>query len=313
MVKQSATALIILSSLILAAIVTAAPQVVLHNVDFYLSKVPMGGKEVHFKRGETVFVVARPPIFGATVDVEVLLFFPPETGRAPLTLLSRSRITLSSDRVIVSYNIAQTEIAGKYAVRVRAWDPATGRLEEGDLPFEVVEESQITWIIIPVVILLAVAGAFMFLRGRSPAPQPSPVGAERAAVVEGPTVFAGAPAATVSVPAPSGETMRLIAWLEFGDRTIPITEVPKRFGREDFTGIVPSSVLPLISRRMPRGQFTIDYDYASSSFVISDEGSTNGTFVNGVDIRGKGRVPLKDGDIISPANAFHLRFTVKAA
>ncbi|MEM4889001.1 MAG: FHA domain-containing protein [Thermosphaera sp.] len=314
MVKISKIAAFVTLSVFFAVYLTAAPLVTLRDVYFYLSKVPIGAEESHFKRGDTVYVVARPPITGATLEVEVLLFFPPEAGRTPLTLLSRTRVALNAERVIARYDIAPTDVTGKYAIRVRVWDPATGRLEEGDLPFEVIEEFPLIWAIIPAVVLLAAVGAVVLLRRRtSLAPPPPPTGAERVAPVEGPTVVTGVPGATVSVPAPSGETMRLVAMLELGDKVIPITSLPARFGREDFIGIVPSSVLSLISRRMPRGQFTIDYDYISGSFVIIDEGSTNGTFVNGEDIRGKGRVPIKDGDIISPANAFNLRFTVKAA
>lgn len=304
--------IVLLTLLIVCA--SATPSIILFNIRFHLSKSPMGAEETQFRRGETVYVIAGPPIGGATVDMEVLLFFPPESGRTPLTLLQRTRVSLTADRVIARYQIADTDVAGKYAVRVRVWDPATGRFEEGDLPFEVVEEFPLLWIVVPAVVILAAVGAVILLRrkaapqGPTPPPIPPPVGlgGEKTEVIQ-------TPGATVTVPTPSGETMRLVAMLEFGDKVIPITSLPARFGREDFSGIVPSNVLPMISRRTPRGQFTIDYDYSSGSFVIIDEGSTNGTFVNGVDIRGKGRVPLRDGDIISPANAFNLRFTVKTA
>lgn len=296
------------------ACVSAAPKITLFNLYFYLSKSPVGAEEIRFMRGDTVFVVASPPIGGATVEMEILLFFPPEAGRTPLILLQRTRVTLTADRVVARYQIAETDHTGKYAIRVRVWDPATGKFEEGDLPFEVVVEFPMHWLIVPVIIILAGIGAVVMLR-RRPSPVPPLVlpERERAMGMGERTEVIQAPGATIAVPTPSGETMRFVAMLEFGDKVIPITSLPARFGREDFVGIVPSNVLSMISRRMPRGQFTIDYDYASGNFVIIDEGSTNGTFVNGVDIRGKGRVPLKNGDIISPANAFNLRFTARAA
>ncbi|MEZ0346217.1 MAG: FHA domain-containing protein [Infirmifilum sp.] len=291
----------------------ARPSITLFNIAFYLSKGPIGQEINRFRRGETVFIIASPPIGGATVDIEVQLIFPPESGRPPLILLQRTRVALPADKTIANYKISDTDFAGKYAVRVTVWDPTTGRMEQGDLPFEVEEESPIPWwIIVPAVAILAAAGAVLLLQRRSAPvleptpPEPSPEG-------QGQTMVMPSGEHTLVVPAPSGETMRLAAMLELGDKYIPITNLPAKFGREDFKGMVPDDVLRLISRRATRGQFTIDYDYASGSFVIYDEGSTNGTFVNGEDIRGKGRVPLKDGDTISPANSFNLRFTVKAA
>ena len=310
--KRRYLVLLTIFSLVFSVYLAFAPPVMLHNVYFYISKVPIGAEESQFKRGETVYVVARPPIQGASIDFEVLLFFPPESGRSPLILLSRTRIVLTSERTIAKYDIAETDFTGKYAIRIRVWDPATGKLEEGDLPFEVVEEFPLMWIVVPAVVILATVGAVVLLRRKpSPTSQQPPL-APQVPLLESPTQVRPS-TATVSVLTPSGDTLRLIAMLEFGDRFIPITSVPARFGREDFAGLLPPNMLSLISRRMPRGQFTIDYDYISGSFVIIDEWSTNGTFVNGVDIRGKGRVPLKDGDIISPANAFNLRFTVKLA
>ena len=115
---------------------------------------------------------------------------------------------------------------------------------------------------------------------------------------------------TVTITWPSGETIALTAFLQVGQKVIPISSLPQTFGRSDFIGVAPEEVLRTISRR----HFTIDYDPVQRTFVIWDEGSTNGTYLNGVDIRGKGRQPLKDGDIISPANIINIRFSsVRAA
>jgi hypothetical protein len=116
---------------------------------------------------------------------------------------------------------------------------------------------------------------------------------------------------TIMIRGPGGETRVVTAMLQTPSKTIPVSTLPQRFGREDFVGIVSSDLLATISRREGPGakaQFTIGYDYAQGTFVIWDDGSTNGTYLNGEDIRGRGRRPLKNGDIISPANAFNIKF-----
>ncbi|MEM1867931.1 MAG: hypothetical protein QXY83_03700, partial [Thermosphaera sp.] len=61
MVKISKIAAFVTLSVFFAVYLTAAPLVTLRDVYFYLSKVPIGAEESHFKRGDTVYVVARPP------------------------------------------------------------------------------------------------------------------------------------------------------------------------------------------------------------------------------------------------------------
>jgi hypothetical protein len=77
-------------------------------------------------------------------------------------------------------------------------------------------------------------------------------------------------------------------------------------GREDLVGILPPEKLAYVTRRAKGGQFQI-IRYGNA-FYIQDPGSTNGTYVNGVDIRGRGWVQLKNGDVISVPNAFQAIF-----
>lgn len=113
---------------------------------------------------------------------------------------------------------------------------------------------------------------------------------------------------TIVIAPPSGGTITVTAWLQGPGKSIPITSLPQTFGRDNFRDIVDPVSLNAISRR----HFTIGYDYVNRTFAIWDEGSTNGTYVNGVDIRGKGPVPIKYGDVISPANVISLRFSPSA-
>jgi pSer/pThr/pTyr-binding forkhead associated (FHA) protein len=48
-------------------------------------------------------------------------------------------------------------------------------------------------------------------------------------------------------------------------------------------------------------------------WFIEDSGSTNGTLLNGVEIRGKGPQELKDGDEISPGGVIRLVFQIEKA
>lgn len=79
-------------------------------------------------------------------------------------------------------------------------------------------------------------------------------------------------------------------------------------GREDFMKYLPTDRCSYITRKARGGHFRILY--RGGKFYIQDLGSTNGTLVNGEDIRGRGLVPLKNGDVISVPNAFQAIFAV---
>lgn len=124
------------------------------------------------------------------------------------------------------------------------------------------------------------------------------------------TVPATAPAQAVSVPSPATgalETTYYVARLETRDgRIIPIVSVRQTFGRSDFEKLVD----PALARTISREHFTVYYDFKAGKFFIEDRGSTNGTYVNGVDIRGRGPIELKEGDVVSPAGVLPLIFRV---
>ena len=84
--------------------------------------------------------------------------------------------------------------------------------------------------------------------------------------------------------------------------TIPIAESSVEFGRDHFKPYLPPDTLKFISVR----HFRIYY--VGGQWYIEDLGSTNGTLLNGQEIRKKGPVPLKPGDVISPAGVINLVF-----
>ena len=325
---KKVTTLIALMLLASAVILTCRASVPILGIKFYTAKEPGGPEVTVFYRGETVYLKASPPIGGADVEIGVGLYFPPESGLSPIQLLPPTRKVLTGDTTITEYPIPRDAYTGRYSMRVTVRDLKTGRVEENYIPFEVREPyvpppdttrpppqpSIPMELIVGVAIVLAsvIAAVAILYKGRAPSvpagvpsgvPAGVPVGAPGG---EGTQVVSPG---TVTITGPSGETITVTAFLQAGQKIIPISSLPQTFGRSDFVGVVPEEILRTISRR----HFTIGYDYAQGTFVIWDEGSTNGTYLNGVDIRGKGRQPLKDGDIISPANAINLRFSTTRA
>ncbi len=115
---------------------------------------------------------------------------------------------------------------------------------------------------------------------------------------------------------PAVGTAPVVYQLVFPDgKFISVVGEPlKVFGREDFTGYVPEEYLRLITRREKGGQFMI-YCHAKEvgnvECYVRDDFSTNPTLVNGTNIKGKGWVKLKDGDVISPAGVVNIWFRLR--
>jgi hypothetical protein len=83
---------------------------------------------------------------------------------------------------------------------------------------------------------------------------------------------------------------------------ILLNEVVTPIGRNDFDRVVPPEALRYISRQ----HLLIRSD--GNRYSIEDLDSANGTKANGIDIRGKGKQELMDGDQIDVANAVALTF-----
>jgi len=115
------------------------------------------------------------------------------------------------------------------------------------------------------------------------------------------------PAPVAAPPPPPQETMLYIARLETRDgKIVPITSVRQVFGRKDFEKLVD----PVLARAISREHFTVFYDFRAGKFFIEDRSSTNGTLLNGTNIRGRGPIELKEGDTISPAGVLNLTFKI---
>jgi hypothetical protein len=85
---------------------------------------------------------------------------------------------------------------------------------------------------------------------------------------------------------------------------ISLSTTDRWIGRDDLRQSLTSGGLQFVSREH------ILMSYANGRFYIEDQKSSNGTKLNGNEIKGKGRFELKDGDVIELANEVKLAFRV---
>jgi hypothetical protein len=103
----------------------------------------------------------------------------------------------------------------------------------------------------------------------------------------------------VTMPVEVGMAARLISST---GTTMPVIGGP--LGRRNFQALTSPDMAGTISRQHLRITFE------DRRFFIEDLGSTNGTRVNGSEIRGTGRRPIEDGDDIEVAGALKMTFRI---
>jgi pSer/pThr/pTyr-binding forkhead associated (FHA) protein len=87
-----------------------------------------------------------------------------------------------------------------------------------------------------------------------------------------------------------------------GGTTMPVTGKP--MGRRDFQALISADKAGLISRQH------ILVTYENSQYSIEDFNSTNGTKLNGSEIRGTGKHTITGGDTVELAGTLNLTFQV---
>lgn len=113
------------------------------------------------------------------------------------------------------------------------------------------------------------------------------------------------PAKVTTQPAISPPTSPTRPRLRLNDNSeIYLTEETKWLGRDDLSGIVPERDLRYTSRQH------LIIGFENGKYYIEDQNSTNGTRLNGVQIRGKGKYRLHHGDQIQLADAVTFTFEV---
>lgn len=115
-------------------------------------------------------------------------------------------------------------------------------------------------------------------------------------------------AATVASPTSSSATMPVEAppaKLTMPDGTeLLLAGNNRSFGRQDFDKFLAPDKRSFISRQH------VNIWYEDDQYYIEDRSSTNGTHVNGSEIRGDGRHALKDGDVIELAGKLSVTFKI---
>lgn len=104
-------------------------------------------------------------------------------------------------------------------------------------------------------------------------------------------------------PVPPGAPPVVKARLILPDNSeIALTEATRMIGRSDFERVVSADDLKYISRvQADQGKFHFRTSFENGKFYVEDLDSANGTKLNGVEIKGKGKQELKDGDKVEVA------------
>lgn len=91
-----------------------------------------------------------------------------------------------------------------------------------------------------------------------------------------------------------------------------VNEIHRIFGREDFERFVTPLEVQSISRKTSGGHFRITMAFNEMTeqvrYYIEDLESSNGTKVNGVDVRKGEKIPLKHSDVITVGKSMKIEF-----
>ena len=150
--------------------------------------------------------------------------------------------------------------------------------------------------------LLAIASVVaVALLVRKPAAARAPVAVTRSAATTpaGTTPAGTLPASTK--PAVTSVSVASMASLVAADgKALPVGD--KALGRKDFVALAEPAKAEYISRQHLR------LTQENKEYFIEDLGSTNGTRLNGVEIRGRGKQAIASGDTIELGNAIKVTF-----
>jgi|GEM_PF-2391844 len=239
---------------------------------------------------------------------------------------------ISTEQIVQILQVTPQTLAGKYTLYIAIFDCARSPVRTVPLEFHVytspsptgapppppppaVDMTLVAAIIAAIAALAGVGVALARRKATPPPPPPSPPPQPQQPTLPPPrpaTPALSQPGSTHVLPAtaarqPPSETRvgTPLAFLELPNgSSIPITESSTDFGRDDFKPYLPPATAQFISAK----HFRIYY--AGGQWYVEDLGSTNGTLLNGHQIKGRGPQPLKPGDVISPAGVINLTFKV---
>jgi len=324
--------LLILAFTILVPSIASAQEVRIPDSNYYVYLTTPGStaRMTVFNPRSTIEVHLINRGAGDIVYWELRIYDP--NNNLILTVSSSMYLSPNSDAAIYQYTLPPESPPGKWRVEINVRD-STGSYPQAVIYFEVPGPTTTTtppppppvdhiipYIIIGVALVatvVIVAAVLYYMRKPEKAPEAIPLPAPVQPPAPAPpaprageeTVVTPAPVTpAVSAPAVGGETVVALAKLVTPQgEALPITSLRQAFGREDFQRYVIPDQARLISRRSTP-QFEIYFDLSTRQFYIVDNNSANGTYLNGVNIRGRGPQPLKDGDRINPAGVLELVF-----
>jgi pSer/pThr/pTyr-binding forkhead associated (FHA) protein len=103
----------------------------------------------------------------------------------------------------------------------------------------------------------------------------------------------------------AAETVIVKALLLFSNGNVmPLSNFPKAIGRSDLIDSISTEKIRYVSRQ----HFWLKFE--NGRFTIQDFNSTNGTKINGIEIKGKGQHRLKNGDRVEVAAVTVFKFII---
>jgi len=238
---------------------------------------------------DTLFVYAgsSQPI---RVTLEFILSYP-DPSISPLDMGSFT-IDAQPGGVVLARQFGRADPKGRYALRIIAKNPTTGaEWDREDIMFMATDwwGEYGLWLVAGIVVIGVVVAAVVYYLRRPPTPPPG----------EGTGTEVREPGTEIGQP---GTVQYLGASLVVGSEKLPLTQPYTVLGRTELSKFVGQEARNLISRKH------VAIYLKAGGFQVQDADSTNGTLLNGQEIRGKGPQPLKNGDIISPAGAVNITF-----
>ena len=279
-----------------------------------------GGLQTNFTTGQVIYVTLRSTY---TCKVYVTITTRDPTGGVS-TIVNNQLFTLpaSANVVIQLFQVSSVNPSGQWTIYVTLNNTGlpplainvnlspttttTTTTTTSSRSISIIGPGSIWWLIIIIVVIIAVVAsvlAVVLTRG----------GGRR---VEERTRVLPAPIQPTPQAAPERERTRVGVILYRlrlpNGMEVPVSEPYRVFGRETFERYgLPKDILDFITREDRGGHFKIYL--RGMKWFIEDSGSTNGTLLNGVEIRGKGPQELKDGDTISPGGVLNLTFQIEKA
>lgn len=311
--------------LLVMAIVTLIPLAHAQAVSVSLSNCgtvtvytsdPYGSYENSFSTGETVYLTLNSQ-YPCAVYLTVFAVNPSGVRSTPV---SNYQLSLSpSHSTVALFSVSPQLQSGQWSIIAQLCTPSGSCVDTPAMTININYSPSTpsaappppypSWLIPAVIVVVAavIIGAALFVITRSRG------GGERggeATVVRYPIAQMPMPAPTTASSEKTRVGVALYRLILPNNVVVPVFEPMKIFGRETFEKFgVPRGVLEYISREDRGGHFRIYL--RGTRWYIEDMNSTNGTLLNGVEIKGKGPQELKDGDVISPAGALNIVFKLE--